>query len=238
MVIKLMENFERPYFSKSVAEFWRRWHISLSTWLRDYVYYPLALSVKRPTRMKLYIVTLVTFLLSGLWHGAAWNYVVMGAWFGFCIILAEILKKYRLRLFTFLQVKIQSKVFLYCEILFTFSLVCIGWVFFRAEKLTDAFYIISHFSSGMSTFIAHSYSYYTWKNLFSLHGIVTKADFIIALLGIALFIFIDLVERTGSFWNCLSRFPVYVRWFVYYAFIVSIITFGRFGVQDFIYFQF
>lgn len=238
MGIKLMENFERPYFSKSVAEFWRRWHISLSTWLRDYVYYPLALSVKRPTRMKLYIVTLVTFLLSGLWHGAAWNYVVMGVWFGFCIVLAEILKKYRSRLFTFLQVNIQSKVFLYCEVFFTFCLVCIGWVFFRAEKLTDAFYIISHFSSGMGTFMAHSYNYYTWKNLFSLQGIITKADFIIAIAGVSIFILVDLVERTSSFWTTIARAPVYVRWFIYYVFIFSIITFGSFGAQDFIYFQF
>jgi D-alanyl-lipoteichoic acid acyltransferase DltB (MBOAT superfamily) len=77
--IRLMENFERPYFSKSIAEFWRRWHISLSSWLRDYVYFPIALYSKKPTRTKLYVAIAVTFLLSGLWHGAAWNYVCMGA---------------------------------------------------------------------------------------------------------------------------------------------------------------
>jgi D-alanyl-lipoteichoic acid acyltransferase DltB (MBOAT superfamily) len=238
MGITLMENFERPYFSKSIAEFWRRWHISLSTWLRDYVYYPLALGTKRPTRTKLYLATFVTFLLSGLWHGAAWNYVVMGAYFGGCIILAEVIKKHRLHLFRVLYVNTQSKLFLVFEMFFTCILVCIGWVFFRASALSDAFYILGHFWSGMFTFISHSYSYYTWKNLFSLNGLIQKQDFLVAFFGVCVLLGVDLVERKISFWAKLAEFPSWIRWGVYYCVIFSILAFGIFGAQDFIYFQF
>ncbi len=238
MGITLMENFERPYFSKSIAEFWRRWHISLSSWLRDYVYYPVALGTKRPTRAKLYVATVVTFLLSGLWHGAAWNYVVMGGFFGVCIVMAEMIKKYRARFLSYNGVSQNTHAVRYIDMIMTFVLVCVGWTFFRAQSLNDAFYILTHFWKGLGTFITHSYSYYTWKNLFSLGGIVTKGDFAIALLGSFIFIIVDLLERRISLWQKLAEYPTYVRWLVYYSIIFGIISFGRFGAQEFIYFQF
>ena len=171
MGITLMENFERPYFSKSIAEFWRRWHISLSTWLRDYVYYPLALSSKNPTRAKLYVATIITFLLSGLWHGAAWNYVVMGGFFGTCIVFAEMIKKYRVRFLDKFKLLNTSPIIWYSDLITTFILVCIGWVFFRAQTLQDAFYIISHFGSGLVILfyivivIKHGRTFFHWVEL-------------------------------------------------------------------------
>ena len=92
---KLMRNFSYPYFSRSIEEFWRRWHISLSTWLRDYLYYPLIFSRKRKTRTWIYISTFITFVLIGLWHGAGWNYIFMGAIFGFYLVLGLIIKDIR-----------------------------------------------------------------------------------------------------------------------------------------------
>jgi D-alanyl-lipoteichoic acid acyltransferase DltB (MBOAT superfamily) len=114
--------------SKSIAEFWRRWHISLSEWLRDYVYYPLALSGKK-SQSKLYIATIITFLLSGLWHGAAWHYVLMGFYFGSCIVLAELTKGIRKAFFGKLTSS-YGRIFRYTNQVLTFMLVCIGWVFF------------------------------------------------------------------------------------------------------------
>jgi D-alanyl-lipoteichoic acid acyltransferase DltB (MBOAT superfamily) len=238
MGITLMENFERPYFSKSIAEFWRRWHISLSTWLRDYVYFPLARSSKKTTRITLYIATIITFLLSGLWHGAAWNYVVMGAYFGICIVLAEMFKKYKIKLLAVIKLPPSSRVVWFGNIVITFLLVCIGWVFFRARSLSDAFYIITHFGNGLGNFLVHFYNYNEWKNLFSLSGAISKNDFIMTVLGLGVVILIDMIERTVCIWNKVATYHTYVRWFIYYCLIFSIIGFGRFGLEDFIYFQF
>lgn len=92
---KLMINFSYPYFSRNIEEFWSRWHISLSTWLRDYLYYPLVFSRKNKTKSWVHISTLITFMLIGLWHGAGWNYIVMGAIFGFYLIIGSMIKNIR-----------------------------------------------------------------------------------------------------------------------------------------------
>jgi D-alanyl-lipoteichoic acid acyltransferase DltB (MBOAT superfamily) len=237
MGIRLMENFERPYFSKSVAEFWRRWHISLSTWLRDYVYYPLALSGKRPTRFTLYCATFITFLLSGLWHGAAWNYVVMGGYFGVCIIVAEIIKKPKQKILSFIGLQ-NSVVLRYLNIIITFALVCIGWVFFRSKNVGEALYIISHFTFGLKTFLLTMDSYYTWKNLFSLSGLIQAKDFAIASVSLVVLLVVDFLERDRPIWERLLKVKSYIRWGFYYLVFFSIIAFGLFGAQEFIYFQF
>lgn len=85
-------NFEYPYFSRSIGEFWRRWHMSLSSWLRDYCYYPIILSRKNKTKLVIYASTVITFILVGLWHGAGWNYVIMGAIFGVYLIMESVIK--------------------------------------------------------------------------------------------------------------------------------------------------
>ena len=89
---RLMSNFNYPYFSRSITEFWRRWHISLSEWLRDYLYYPLIFSRRNKTKIWLYLSTFITFALIGLWHGAGWNYIVMGMIFGFFLVLDSMIK--------------------------------------------------------------------------------------------------------------------------------------------------
>lgn len=236
--ITLMENFERPYFAKSIAEFWRRWHISLSSWLRDYVYYPLVRSTKHLTRAKLYTATIVTFLVSGLWHGAAWGYVCMGALFGFYIVGAEITKQWKTKVLTLLKLTSVSPLVRNINMFVTFILVCTGWVFFRAHSIDDAFYIISHSLDGLPHFILNSYSYYTWKNLFSVGGLVQKSDFIIGAVSLIILLCVDLVERKQPIWEYLQRYPTFVRWGFYYSLVIAIVACGRFGAQEFIYFQF
>jgi len=105
---KLMRNFAYPYFSRSIAEFWRRWHISLSTWLRDYLYYPLVFSRKNKTRAWMYTSTFITFILIGLWHGAGWNYIIMGAIFGFYLVFGEMTKKVRKKILKFVTIKTRT----------------------------------------------------------------------------------------------------------------------------------
>ena len=89
---RLMSNFNYPYFSRSISEFWRRWHISLSEWLRDYLYYPLVFARKKKTKIWMYISTIITFSLIGLWHGAGWNYIAMGMVFGLYLIFGSMIK--------------------------------------------------------------------------------------------------------------------------------------------------
>ena len=134
--IDLMTNFKSPYFSKSVKEFWSRWHISLSTWFRDYVYIPLGGSRCSPA--KNYRNLLITFAVSGLWHGANWTFVIWGAMHGVLQILEKmfdsVLKKFRNR----------NRITGICSTLAVFIFCNLAWVFFRADKLSDAAYVIHH----------------------------------------------------------------------------------------------
>lgn len=129
----LMTNFRSPYFSKSLTEFWRRWHISLSTWFRDYVYIPLGGGKVQPTRV--YINIMLTFVLSGLWHGANWTFVIWGALHGLVLIIEKLVGTRHL------NIKANLNGLSY---LITLSVVCIGWIFFRSESLTTAIYIIKN----------------------------------------------------------------------------------------------
>jgi D-alanyl-lipoteichoic acid acyltransferase DltB (MBOAT superfamily) len=138
MGFKLMENFEAPYFSKSINEFWRRWHISLSGWFRDYLYIPLG--GNRVGEFRKYFNLFFVFMLSGLWHGAAWTYIIWGALHGIYLVLAQIRKKYNP-----VDVKkyFSNNILNIFNLAFTFMLVMLTWVFFRAKGLSNAKIIIS-----------------------------------------------------------------------------------------------
>ena len=137
MGFSLMKNFDTPYFSRSVAEFWRRWHISLSTWFRDYLYIPLG--GNRKGRLRKYINLLIVFCVSGLWHGASWNFVIWGALNGIYQVIGGLTMPLRKK-----RLHDDSEVFStrLRETLVTFVLICISWVFFRANTLTDALKIL------------------------------------------------------------------------------------------------
>ncbi len=133
----LMKNFNRPYFSKSIPEFWRRWHISLGAWFRDYVYFPLGGS--KVKRWKIYRNILIVFITSGLWHGASWNFFIWGFLHGLYYVLDMLLTP--LTQFNFKVFPFWKKAF---KMLLTFTLVCFAWIFFRANTLGDAWYLIEH----------------------------------------------------------------------------------------------
>jgi alginate O-acetyltransferase complex protein AlgI len=134
--IHLMANFNMPYLSKSISEFWSRWHISLSTWFRDYVYIPLGGS--RVNFAVTCLNVMVVFIISGLWHGANWKYIVWGGIHGLLLLIYHLLKKQNIKI----------KLFPVLKWLITFNLVCLAWIFFRANNVFDAIYILKKILSG------------------------------------------------------------------------------------------
>jgi alginate O-acetyltransferase complex protein AlgI len=215
----LMENFRRPYFSKSIAEFWRRWHISLSTWFRDYLYIPLGGNhVPAP---QWYFNLFVVFLISGLWHGANWTFVIWGALHGLYFILSIELTPLREAIVKFMQLERFPWLYKFIQVFTTYHLVTFAWIFFRANSLSDAFYIVSNIF-----------------NFSSLELPYFKHELLIPLMLILLMEFIHLLQRNGSIRERINQQPTWIRWGIYYATIIFILLFGVFENQQFIYFQF
>jgi D-alanyl-lipoteichoic acid acyltransferase DltB (MBOAT superfamily) len=230
MGFDLMKNFDSPYFSKSITEFWRRWHISLSTWFRDYVYIPLG--GNRKGTFRTYLNLFLVFLVSGLWHGAAMTFVIWGAIHGLIVMLEKGLYPVRARMYNALGIRRDS---LSNKLIFsgiTFSIVCLSWIFFRANNLNDAFLIIR------SSFIAN-YEGITYGGLYKL-GLDT-VEFWVAIISIAVLLLFDIFHKRKSAAKWLSSQNAVFRYLAYTAIVFVIILFGVYGdmaPQDFIYFQF
>ena len=148
MGIDLPKNFDKPYLSMSIREFWRRWHISLSTWLRDYLYVPLG--GNRKGRARTYVNIMITMLLGGLWHGAGWNWVIWGGIHG-VVMSVE-------RMIGLSEQPPQSLVWRIIRCIITFHIVCLSWIFFRAHSLAGAFEVIKRIATGAPGDIAVSFS--------------------------------------------------------------------------------
>ncbi len=255
----LMDNFKRPYFSKSIAEFWRRWHISLSTWFRDYLYFPLG--GNRTSRIRWYRNVAIVFLVSGLWHGANWTFLVWGGLHGFYLVVGSLTSGLRTRMSKFMRLDAFPGLCRYGNVAITFTLVTFAWIFFRANSLSDACLIISRLGkgvwSGFSFIYMELFAYERWEN-FKLDTIFTQIDiqvikeyikreimlgqsskaFLQALFFIAVMEIVHLKQRHGSMRHMFRSKPWYVRWAIYYALVLSILMFGVFNQSQFIYFQF
>ncbi len=225
MGFKLMKNFDRPYFSKSISEFWKRWHISLSTWFRDYLY--ISLGGNRVPKGRLYFNLMVTFLISGLWHGANWTYVIWGGLNGLYLVIELWVTKPLSKAIKFLKLDSFPVLLNFIKTAFTFSLICLTWVFFRAKSVQDALYILTHFFTS-----------------FKIPGLFSKlaiAKFDLQIIGFSLFIllFTEWMRRGKSLRIWLDVKPVYVRWSVYVLLGIAILLLGAYEQnQQFIYFQF
>jgi len=213
----LKKNFAFPYFSRDIAEFWRRWHISLSTWFRDYVYIPLGGS--RVTLLKVIRNTFVVFVVSGFWHGANWTYIAWGALHAIYFLPLLLLKKNRKNTNDVAQGKVLPSVKELVQIAVTFTLSTLAWIFFRADDIHTAFYILGEI---FSTSIA------------SVPILPFKA---LALLSV--FVVIEWLGRENEYAisSIVTIKSKSVRWIIYFAILMCVILFpGK--EQVFIYFQF
>ena len=227
---RTMENFKRPYFSKSIAEFWRRWHISLSLWFRDYLYIPLG--GNRVSVPRLYLNLFVVFFLCGLWHGANWTFVIWGGLHGFYLFSSNITQRARKRVAQKLRLNNTPKLFRFLKILTTFFFVCFAWIFFRSNSVSDAFYIVSHLLAGWGSALNTE----TLRDGVSFGP--SQFQWIVGTASIGLVIFVHLVQSQGRVIDQLSRKPVWLRWSIYYAMILVFLLCGSFQPKKFIYFQF
>jgi len=239
----LMENFKRPYFSKSVAEFWKRWHISLSSWFKDYVYIPLGGSRVKKTR--LYFNLMITFVISGLWHGASWTFVLW--WFlnGMYLVLGWVTNLLKARVIasrndvaisdklfdsqktTVLMRRFWNKFRTTGRVLWTFLLIDFAWIFFRANSFGDLKYVLTHlwqwWSGIVWQFLSLDYTLWFW-------GLVRGG------LGVLLFVELNFVRRW--IWRKWWDRYVWAKIVSLVLLLVAIVLFGRFGLEQFIYFQF
>jgi alginate O-acetyltransferase complex protein AlgI len=233
MGYRLMTNFNRPYAARSISDFWRRWHISLTTWFRDYVYSPLV--ERRGGRRRLYLSIFITFLVSGIWHGANWTFVLWGALNGFYILVSIWTRNFRRRIGKAVGLEGVPRFHAALQVATTFSLVCFAWIFFRANSLADAFYIVRHLLTGSRDFMAHLLLKETWQSILPGQPL---SYVLIAALSITFMLLIHLIQPHRSIRLMFSERPIYFRWAVYYALILSIFFLGAFEARQFIYFQF
>jgi len=212
----LMQNFNFPYFSRDIAEFWRRWHISLSTWFRDYLYIPLGGS-RGGTWMKIRN-TFIIFLVSGFWHGANWTFIVWGGLNALYFLPLLLLKKNRVNTDTVADGKIFPSIKEFFQILLTFSLTVLAWVFFRSPTVIDAI-----------KYIKHTFS----LSLFSIPTIDMKP-----FLYIVFLILIEWLSRKNKHGlEVLKSKNILFRWGIYFIIMSIILIFGA-RSDSFIYFQF
>lgn len=218
MGFDLMRNFNRPYFASNIQDFWRRWHISLSTWFRDYVYIPLGGS--KVSRGRTYLNVFIIFLLSGIWHGANYTYIIWGILHGFYSVVYIMVKPYLRK--TPVN-KFAATLMELGNTIFTISLVTFAWIFFRANNVKDAFTLIHNLKSfGAVPFIGDGIS-----------------NFALSILAIVLLFALEYkIEYYPERFNFFSSPNIFLRWGSLVFTILWIIVFGVFNGSQFIYFQF
>jgi D-alanyl-lipoteichoic acid acyltransferase DltB (MBOAT superfamily) len=219
MGFSLMENFRSPYLSSSISQFWTRWHISLSTWFRDYVYLPLG--GNRVPFWRWQTNLLIVFLISGLWHGAKWTFVIWGLLHASYLITEHGWRRWGKATALPLSAAAREK----GSTVLVFGAVTLAWIFFRANHVSDAFYIVTH--------LGHNWTWPAVRDLFH-HGPVN------VYMMVALAIFLLWAESTQgvALYERVIRPNAKLRWASYYVLITAIFFLGTFGNNRFIYFQF
>jgi alginate O-acetyltransferase complex protein AlgI len=224
MGIELMENFKRPYLSKTISEFWRRWHISLSSWFSDYVY--ISLGGNRCAKWKWHTNLMIVFLLSGLWHGAAWTYVIWGGLNGFYLVFALWTKGIRGKIASACKIDKYPHLQNFIKVFISFNLICFSWIFFRASSLKSAVFIIKKIATDFSFRLDMS-------------AVGVSRYQLVLCLGLIVFLWlVQLLQRSRVLSEEIAKRPLYVRWGLYYAALLIIIVLGVFNTNSFIYFQF
>lgn len=234
MGFTLMDNFDTPYFATSIKDFWHRWHISLSSWFKDYLYIPLG--GNRCSRTKRYFNLMVTFLVSGLWHGAAWTYVLWGGLHGLYQIIGDLSRPLRNRLTKLL--KTDTSVFSYKlgQLLFTFMLTTFAWIFFRAESLNNALFYIKRLFTKWNPWVFFD------QSLYALGLDIVEMNILFIALFALLLADIMKYKKNLQVSQFLMKQNLWFRWVIVFLLIIVILVYGKYGVDfdsaQFIYFNF
>lgn len=231
MGFDLMKNFDRPYSAKKISDFWRRWHISLSTWFKDYLYIPLGGNKVSPGRRNLNLF--IVFMVSGLWHGANWTFIIWGTLHGFYTVFANVTEHARARIRQAIGLTRIKWLDNSLQRLTTFLLVTIAWIFFRAATVKDALYMIGRVPAMFGEWLV------------ILKGKMPNVDlpysgakFVLCVFVICVMEAVHKLQSKRSINTLVQNQPRYVRWGVYYVFVLAIIYLGVFQNRQFIYFQF
>ncbi len=234
MGFDLMQNFNRPYSSRSISEFWRRWHISLSTWFFDYLFNPLVASLRRWGRFAIAFGLVTTFFISGLWHGASWNFIIWGLFYGVALVYEFFTRDFRARFFEALPAWLGRFVARFL----TLSYVIFASIFFRAATFHDARYIISHLFTGWGAVLSYS----GIKALITaLGGNDTIYGTFNVGLGLLLIFTLEYLQKkmeNNRVSAIMQGKPAMWRWSFYLLIVTSILFLGAYNEQEFIYFQF
>lgn len=226
--IKLPENFNTPFFSKTIPEFWRRWHMTLNAWFRDYIYFPLGGS--RKGKMRTYINLMIIFLVSGLWHGAAWTYFIWGVLNGlYCCwykLLDTVLKPVLEKIRKILGLNKERNTYKVMQMFITFGLTCFAFIFFRAGTVNQAVQMIKSI-----------------PNLTPIANLgLTFADYVITLISLGLLFIISLLKQKYNVREEISKQHILIKGVIWIGLIVLILVFGYYGVgydsSNFIYQKF
>jgi D-alanyl-lipoteichoic acid acyltransferase DltB (MBOAT superfamily) len=222
----LTENFDAPYLTTSVKGFWRRWHISLTSWFRDYLYFPLGGS--RCSKVRSIFNVLIVFLVSGLWHGAGVTFVIWGLLNGLYQIIGDILAPLKKMMRSFLHISDKNIIIKVFQYIFTFMLITVSWIFFRSESVDKAFIMIRQIFIGSEGF--------SLLNIGLSAAELIEVCIFVAVLGV-----IDALSKKYQLEKKVND-TTWLRYAVYFILIMIILVFGAYGPgydpQDFVYFKF
>lgn len=220
--LKLSPNFAHPFAAQTTAEFWRRWHISLSSWVRDYLFLPLSSFTRRWGQIGVAASLMVTFIALGIWHGAGWTFAVYGFIQGVVIVWELRTEKIRNKV----RKHIGERLFATLSVIRTYLIFAVSLVFFKAKSVSDAFYFLRNIS-----FHTHA----SWKEIN-----IGMSDHICIVAGSALLLILlyDFFMSKGDLHLRFEKQPALIRWTVYYLIVFAVFAYGKFGTENFIYLQF
>lgn len=220
--LKLSPNFAHPFAAQTTAEFWRRWHISLSSWVRDYLFLPMSSFTRRWGQMSVAASLMVTFIALGIWHGAGWTFAVYGFIQGLVIVWELRTEKIRNKV----RKHIGKRLFATLSVIRTYLIFAVSLVFFKAKSVSDAFYFLRNISFQTNA---------SWKEIN-----IGMSDHICIVAGSALLLILlyDFFMSKGDLHLRFEKQPALIRWTVYYLIVFAVFAYGKFGTENFIYLQF
>jgi D-alanyl-lipoteichoic acid acyltransferase DltB (MBOAT superfamily) len=222
--ITLTQNFNRPYFATSISDFWRRWHISFSRWILDYIFKPLQMSWRNLGQTGTALALFVTFLISGVWHGATWGFVVWGVLHGLYMACSVFWKPWQKALHKTLRLE-KTLWLIVWQTVVTFNLVAFAWIFFRAQSLVDAWYVVTSLFSSVNGIM----------NLLLTHGSINAVELLVSLMLVAL---IGNICYDNAGRCIIGNYGPIARWSLYYGIVMTILLANVGTNSTYIYFRF